>query len=297
VRFTGLHAFPLTPLAGERVDEAAFVRLVERLAAAGVDGIGALGSTGNYAYLSRTERARVARLAVDHAGGVPVTVCIGGLRTRDVLEFAEDAQQAGVSGVLMSAPSYQKLSDDELFDFFAAVTRHLSVPLCVYDNPGTTHSTFSDALHGRIAALPGVASIKLPGMPDTLAAATDRVARLRALVRASVTLGVSGDGSGVMGLLAGCTAWYSAWAGLFPEPVLAMTRAALGGDSAEAFRLSAQLQPVWDLFARHGSLRVIATAAVLSRVAGPDVLPAPLRLLPAPDRDALASFLRAGADA
>ena len=46
-------------------------RLVERLAASGVDSITALGSTGSYAYLTATERALVARLAVEHAGKTP----------------------------------------------------------------------------------------------------------------------------------------------------------------------------------------------------------------------------------
>ncbi len=54
---TGLSAFPLTPMNESAIDEAAFLRLVERLAAAGVDSIGALGSTGNYAYLTRAEPA------------------------------------------------------------------------------------------------------------------------------------------------------------------------------------------------------------------------------------------------
>lgn len=291
MHFTGLHAFPLTPLNERGVDERAFVNLIERLAASGVDAIGALGSTGSYAYLSRAERAQVARLAVEHAAGVPVTVCIGALRTRQVLELAEDAQQAGVSGVLLSAVSYQKLTDEEVFGLFEEVGRHLSVPLCVYDNPTTTHFSFSDELHGRVAHLPPVASIKLPGMPDSLPAAKERVARLRALVPSSVTLGVSGDGSGVMGLLAGCQVWYSAWAGLFPQPVLSMAREALAGNAEEAFRLSARLQPIWDLFARHGSIRVTATAALLSGLAGPHCLPAPLLLLQGDDRRILEAFL------
>ena len=48
MNFEGLSAFPLTPMDEHAVDEAAFGGLVERLAAAGVDSIGALGSTGSY---------------------------------------------------------------------------------------------------------------------------------------------------------------------------------------------------------------------------------------------------------
>ena len=155
--FTGLSAFPLTPLdAAGSVDESAFERLVARLAEAGVDSIGALGSTGSYAYLTREERARVAQLAVGAAGDVPVMVGIGAVRTEHVLAHAHDAQVAGAAAVLLAPVGYQALTEDEVYGLYADVTAELSVPLCVYDNPGTTHFAFSDDLHARVAALPGV---------------------------------------------------------------------------------------------------------------------------------------------
>ncbi|MGF7001169.1 dihydrodipicolinate synthase/N-acetylneuraminate lyase [Paraburkholderia sp. GAS32] len=85
----------------------------------------------------------------------------------------------------------------------------ISVPLCVYDNPGTTHFEFTDELHGRIASLPNVASIKIPGVPSDLGEAVARVNRLRALIPSNVSIGVSGDAFGATGLNAGCDAWYS----------------------------------------------------------------------------------------
>ncbi|CAH0310939.1 4-hydroxy-tetrahydrodipicolinate synthase [Rahnella aquatilis] len=141
--FTGLSAFPLTPLTEKGIDEKSFVRLMERLVSAGVDSIGALGSTGSYAYLKHSERDRVARLAVEHANGIPVMVSIGSVRTSDVLHLAEDAQRAGVSAVLLAPVSYQKLTQDEVFTLYETVSRHLSVPLCVYDNPATTHFAYT----------------------------------------------------------------------------------------------------------------------------------------------------------
>jgi len=289
---TGLSAFPLTPMNESAIDEAAFNRLVERLVAAGVDSIGALGSTGNYAYLSPAERGRIARLAVAHAGDVPVIVGISALRTRDVLTLAEDAQAAGASAVLLAPMSYQPLADEEVFGLFEAVSAQLSVPLCVYDNPGTTRFQFSDELHGRIAALPGVASIKIPGVPAEPAAARERVARLRALIPPEVTIGVSGDAFAATGLNAGCDAWYSVIGGLFPETALAITRAARAGRQEEATALSQRLEPLWALFRRHGgSLRVVATAAELLGLAETPSLPLPLRTLEGQDRQQLAAVL------
>lgn len=290
--FSGLSAFPLTPMNESGIDEAAFIHLVERLAVAGVDSIGALGSTGSYAYLTQAERARVAQLAVAHAGKVPVIVGIGALRTRDVLALAEDAQKAGASAVLLAPVSYQKLSANEVFEHYAAVARHVSVPLCVYDNPGTTHFEFSDELHGRIAQLPNVASIKIPGVPADPAAAKARVERLRALIPAHVTLGVSGDAFGATGLNAGCEAWYSVIGGIFPKTTLAITRAAQAGDALEATRLSERLKPLWALFAQHGgSLRVVAAAAELMRLTAHPCLPLPIKAIDGAARQELAALV------
>lgn len=276
--FSGLSAFPLTPLNEAGIDEATFVRLIERLAGAGVDSIGALGSTGSYAYLTRQERLRVAQLAVQHAGEIPVMVGIGALRTRDVLALAEDAQKVGVRGVLLAPMSYQKLTEDEVFGLFEAVTSSLSVPLCVYDNPTTTHFEFTDELHGRIAQLPNVASIKIPGVPADPAAARSRVERLRALIPAHVTIGVSGDAFAATGLNAGCEAWYSVIGGLFPQLALAITRAAQAGNAQEAERVSERLAPLWKLFLQYGGLRVVAKAAELRGLAA-SCLPLPVKPL------------------
>lgn len=290
--FSGLSAFPLTPMSEQGIDEAAFVRLIEQLVTANVDSIGVLGSTGNYAYLTMDERARVVRLAIEHAGDVPVMVGIGALRTRDVLTLAEDAEVAGASGVLLAPMSYQKLFPDEVFGLYETVTHALSVPLCVYDNPGTTQFIFSDELHGQIAHLPNVASIKIPGVPEDPTQARSRVEALRARIPSNVTLGVSGDAFAATGLNAGCDAWYSVIGGVFPAAALAITRAAQAGNAQEATRLSKRLQLLWELFNESGgSLRVVAAAAELLGLAESPCLPLPLKTLDKEGRRRLANLI------
>ncbi|CDH31045.1 dihydrodipicolinate synthase family protein [Xenorhabdus bovienii] len=290
--FSGLSAFSLTPTNETGIDEAAFVRLIERLAVANVDSIGTLGSTGNYAYFTLSERLRVTQLAVQHAGNTPVIVGIGALRTRDVLDLAEGAQAAGASAVLLAPISYQKLSDNEVFSLYETVTRNLSVPLCVYDNPGMTHFEFSDQLHGRIAHLPNVCSIKIPGVTVDPIAAKARVERLRVLIPSHVTIGISGDYFAATGLSAGCEVWYSVIGGLFPKVALAITRAAQARDIQEATRLSERLQPLWIFSSQHGgSLRVIASAAVLLGLVEQDCLPLPLKTLEGADLQQLAELI------
>ncbi|WP_447893866.1 dihydrodipicolinate synthase family protein [Vreelandella sp. GE22] len=291
--FSGLSAFPLTPMDEQGIREDEFVALIQRLAAARVDSIGVLGSTGSYVYLSREERARVTRLAVESAGDLPVMAGIGALRTRDVLALAEDAQKAGASGVLLAPVSYQTLTEDEVFRHYKTVCETLSVPLCVYDNPGTTHFTFSDELHGRIAELSQVKSIKIPPVAGDIDAVSARITRLRALISDDVTLGISGDFVAATALTAGCDGWYSVLGGLLPEKALAITRAAQAGNAEKAQRLSSELEPLWALFREHGSLRVIATAAELMGRVNAPCLPLPLKTLEGPHRENLAQVVEA----
>lgn len=278
--FTGLSAFPLTPMQDDAVDERAFVGLIERLAAAGVNSITALGSTGSYAYLTPDERARVARLAVENAGSTPVLVGVGALRTSQVLANVEAAEAAGATGVLLAPMTYQPLTHDDVFELFRAVTGTTELPVIVYDNPGTTHFTFTNDLYARIAELPGIASIKIPGVPAEPDAARQHVAAIRAVIPDHVTIGVSGDASAATGLNAGCEAWYSVIGGTLPDPALAITRAAQEGRVADAVAESERLAPLWDLFAQFGgSLRVVAAIAEQLGLAPRGCLPLPIQPL------------------
>ena len=240
--FSGLSAFPLTPLDDDTVDEHAFAGLIERLVDAGVDSVTALGSTGSGAYLSRSERALVARRAVLTAGTTPVFVGISALRTTHVLEHAEDAQDAGARGLMLAPVSYQPLTPDDVYRLFETVAGQSDVPVIVYDNPTTTRFSFDDDLYAAVGALPGIASLKIPGVPAGAEAARARIDRLRALLPAHVTIGVSGDAHAAAGLNAGCDAWYSVIAGTLPASAVALARAGFSGDTEEARRLSSELQ-------------------------------------------------------
>ena len=289
--FTGLSAFPLTPLVQGEIDENVFVSLIERLAAAGVSSIGALGSTGSYAYLTRAQRLHATTLAVNAAAGVPVMTSIGNVNTDEVLRLADDAQQAGVRGLLLAPLAYQKLTADEVFRLYERVCDAVSVPLCIYDNPATTGFEFSDDLLVALSRLPNMGSIKLGVFPADPHSAAERVLKLKSQLAPGVTVGISGDAQAAGGLLAGCDVWYSVLGGLFPAYSLRLARAALRGDVGETQQLNSALEPLWVFFRRHGSLRVIATVAeLLGRVATP-CLPFPLQTLAGTERQALYAVL------
>ena len=174
--------------------------------------------------------------------------------------------------------TYQPLTADDVFELYRTATEHTRLPVIVYDNPGTTHFTFTTDLYARIAELPGVVSIKIPGAPADPRKERERVAAIRAVVPEHVTIGVSGDAFAADGLNAGCDAWYSVIGGTLPDPAVRITRAALEGRPGEAVAESERLAPLWGLFAEFGgSLRVVAAIAEHLGLTPEKCLPLPIQ--------------------
>ena len=260
--FSGLSAFPITPAdpAGI-VDTAALRTIVARLVAAGVDSIGLLGSTGTYAYLTREQRRRALDAAMGEAGGTPVLVGIGALRTDEAVRLAQDAEAAGAAAGLLAPVSYTPLTNDEVYEHFVTVSRESGLPLCIYDNPATTHFTFTPGLIGRLSRLDGIVAVKTGAQPKEQVGA--QLKALREAVRHGFSVGCSVDLNAPEAMLAGAETWYSVIGGTMPKAALAVTRAAQSGDAAETRRLHAAMEPIWECFRAHTSLRVVYVLADL----------------------------------
>lgn len=287
--FQGISAFPITP-ADEHgvVDVEGVARLVTHLADAKVDSIGLLGSTGTYAYLSRSERRRALRAAVKAvAGRTPLMVGVGSLRTDDAQDLARDAEAEGADGLLMAPVSYTPLTQDEAFEHYVAVAATTRLPLCIYNNPGTTHFNFSPALLDRLAEVPNIAAVKMP-LPASGAIDAD-LADMRSRATGKLAIGYSGDWGMADALLAGADAFYSVLAGFLPAPALAIAKGAAEQDRHGA-RIDRQLAPLWELFRELGSLRVayVAAAELSLATATP---PRPILPVSADDRRRIAKAL------
>lgn len=279
VHLKGLSAFPITPSNRDgQVDAGALRALLAPLIAAKVDSIGLLGSTGSYPYFSRDERRRAVQAATALADGrTPILVGVGALRTDDAIRLAQDARDAGAVAGLLAPVSYTPLTDDEVFEHFQTVARESKLPICIYDNPGTTHFRFTPALIGRLSHVDGIVAVKSPALDA--AAVPGHVAELRAVVPNGFSLGYSADWNCTEALLAGGETWYSVLAGIFPKVCLDIVRAAASGDAAKARQLDARLQPVWQLLKTFSSLRVVYAIANLSGICAAEP-PRPILPLP-----------------
>jgi dihydrodipicolinate synthase/N-acetylneuraminate lyase len=133
----GALAAALTPLkdGGEALDEGAIAPYVEFLIEGGVDGLLALGTTGEGFLLPLEQRLRAAQLFVEAANGrLLVAVHCGAQSTWDTVQLAAHAADIGADGVAVMAPPYFTLDETELLAHFDAAARACApTPFYVYE--------------------------------------------------------------------------------------------------------------------------------------------------------------------
>lgn len=133
---SGTIAAAATPLRnhGQSLDEAAIEPLLRFYTEAGIDGVLALGTTGEGILLSGAERRRFAELALAGAGPLRVIVHCGAQTTAETSALAAHAKQAGADGVAVIAPPYFAFAEAELLEHFAAAAAACApLPFYVYE--------------------------------------------------------------------------------------------------------------------------------------------------------------------
>lgn len=237
----GLYVPLLTPLSPDgAVDTDAVRGHVERLLAAGIDGVVALGTTGEFADLTADERAAVVAATVDAVGGrVPVLAGAGGVGTAEARAHARAAADAGADGVLVLPPLYWKLGPDGLVRHFAGVAEATGLPLLLYDFPALSGTPLTPPVVAQVAAaVPRIAGIKLSG-PELRVVHGALTGAKAADPRFSVMVGAAD--LALPALLAGADGMIAAIANVDPTPLIGLRAAVRAGDLETAVRHHARV--------------------------------------------------------
>jgi dihydrodipicolinate synthase/N-acetylneuraminate lyase len=162
VRWSGPMPAVVTPFdAAGRLDEQGFGANVDRLLAAGATGIVAGGCTGEFWALSMAERKALFDLSVRTVRGRgTVLVGTGAVTQSEVIELTSHARAVGCDGALVLPPYFVRLTDDEIFAHYAAVSDAVDLPLCLYNIPGNAVNAINPPLAVRLARLDHVVAIK-----------------------------------------------------------------------------------------------------------------------------------------
>ena len=138
-KFIGSGVALVTPFDKNGVNERVLRELVRFQIEAGTDALIICGSTGEAATMSPEEQRRALEIAVDeNHDRVPIIAGCGGSDTAQVKKLAAQARSAGVDAILISAPPYNKPTQQGIVAHYRAVMDAADLPAIVYNVPGRT---------------------------------------------------------------------------------------------------------------------------------------------------------------
>ena len=266
-------AAALTPLAegGATLDEAAIEPYLAFLAAAGIDGVLAAGSTGEGILLSAAERRRLLELVAQ--GPLEVIAHCGAQTTAETVALAEHAASTGVAGVAVIAPPYFRFDEHELLAHFVAAAQACApTPFYVYELERASGYAIPVAVVERLReTVDNVVGMKVSDAP---------FAKVQPYLLEGLEVLIGAEALIDEGLNAGAAGAVSGLASAFPEVVVEAVRS---GNSSAAGRLRATIEG----YPRIAALKAVAVARGVPM--NEDVRP-PLRTLTDRERrDLLAS--------
>lgn len=138
--FTGAGVAIVTPMKpnGE-VNYEAFARHIEFQIANYTDAIIVCGTTGEASTLTHEEHLECIRFCVKQvAGRIPVIAGTGSNCTQTAIYLSQEAEKAGVDGLLLVTPYYNKATQKGLKEHFTMVANSVKVPIILYNIPGRT---------------------------------------------------------------------------------------------------------------------------------------------------------------
>lgn len=147
-------------LEGE-VDYAQAQRLAMALLNSGSDGVVVSGTTGEAPTLTTEEKLRLFAEVKRGVGDAGVVVAgTGNYNTAESVELSREAARAGVDGLLLTAPYYNKPTQEGLFRHFEAIAKATSLPCILYNIPGRTGVNVTAETTIRLSHVPTIAGVK-----------------------------------------------------------------------------------------------------------------------------------------
>lgn len=160
--FKGTGVALVTPfLEDQQVDYSSLERLINHVIAGGVDYLVVLGTTGETATLTASEKTKVLKACVEYnKGRVPLMLGIGGNATQKLIEEIEQTDFYGVAGLLSVSPYYNKPTQEGIIAHYRALADASPVPLVLYNIPGRTMSNLTAATTLTLSHHPNIVGIK-----------------------------------------------------------------------------------------------------------------------------------------
>jgi 4-hydroxy-tetrahydrodipicolinate synthase len=285
MNFHGVYPYLVSPIDAQgRILTDVLGRLSSDLIKAGVHGLAPLGSTGEFAYLTREQRQTVVQATIEAAAKrVPVIAGVASASTADAVEQAKSYQKLGANGILAIIEAYFPLKDAQIESYFRAIADAVDIPIVLYTNPQFQRSDLTLDLIARLSEHPRIRYIKDASTnTGRLLSIMNRAPRMKvfsasAHIPAAVML-ISGVG------------WMAGPANIVPRQSVRLYDLCCAGKWPEAMTLQRELWRINEAFARFNLAACIKSGLQIQGYAVGDPVP-PQAALSAEDRKVVERIL------
>jgi 4-hydroxy-tetrahydrodipicolinate synthase len=258
----------ITPFDGqERIDYAAWKKIIDHQIDAGVHGLFFAGGQGEFFSLTSEERREIMRECVSMvAGRVPVYMGTGGVTTRESIALTVAAAEAGADYAVVITPYYLKPKQDELIEHYAAICSESPLPVLAYNIPERTGNELAPETARRIAER----SDRLIGLKDS-SGDLEKVRRFVAIARdvgRPFDIFMGRDHMILPALQLGCVGAVAACGNVIPELLVRLYEAFRRGDMELAEQSQERVKPLRSAFSMGTFPAVIKEAMQIAGLPG-----------------------------
>ncbi|MDU2064942.1 MAG: 4-hydroxy-tetrahydrodipicolinate synthase [Sporomusaceae bacterium] len=229
----------LTPLTeDEKFNPKELKNQINRLIGAGVSGIFALGTNGEFYALSQEEKIEIIKVTVEEVNGrVPVYAGTGCITTKESVELSKIAKDLGVDVLSIISPYFTAASQEDLYRHFSTVAEAVDLPILLYNIPARTGNSIAPATVKRLAQYQNIIGIKdsSGNFDNTLKYIENTDPRLSVLA--------GSDSLILWTLMAGGTGAISGCSNVFPELMVSIYKLWAEGKIAEANEAQKKIRP------------------------------------------------------
>src|SRR6476619_7403247 len=283
--FHGVYPYLVSPIDGQgRILTDVLGKLASDLIKAGVHGLTPLGSTGEFAYLDRTQREAVVRATIEAADKrVPVVAGVASTATADAVAQAKNYQRLGADGILAILESYFPLKDAQIESYFRAIADAVDIPVVLYTNPQFQRSDLSLDTIAKLATHPRIKHIK---------DASTNTGRLLSIMNRCPEMKVFSASAHIPAavMLIGGVGWMAGPACIVPRQSVRLYELCRTGKWPEAMKLQRDLWRINEAFARFNLAACIKAGLQIQGYAVGDPVPPQGALAPA-DREVVEGIL------
>lgn len=239
------------------INEEELRRQINRQIAAGVDAVFCLGTNGEFYIMSMEEKIRVMEIFVDEVKGrVPVYAGTGCISTEETVFLSQKAEQIGVDVLSVITPYFAAISQEELYEHYAAVAQAVKLPIVMYNIPARTGVNLAPATVKRL----GENFKNIAGVKDSSGNYNNILQYIQATEGMDFAVLSGNDALILWTLLAGGKGGITAIANILPTVMVSIYQNYLKGDFEAAKKAQNSITQIRDCF-KYGNPNSIVKCA------------------------------------